>query len=474
MDYLPIFMRLTGEPCLVVGGGAIGARKAELLLRAGAKVTVVAEQAGVRVEAMHREGRVTLIARRFIAADLEGKRLVIAATDQPLINRHISAQAQARGLPVNVADAPELCSFILPAVVDRSPVVVAVSSGGSAPVLARQLRARLEALLPASLGRLAQLLGRYRKEVRRRFAQPTDRRRFWEEAVEGPVAAHMLAGRATRAEAGLRRALASRVERHGEVWLVGAGPGDPDLLTLRALQLMQKADVVLYDRLVAPEIVERVRAEAERIYVGKASGAHALSQTEINQLLVRLGRAGKRVLRLKGGDPFVFGRGGEELEALAAAGVPFQVVPGITAAAGCAAYAGIPLTHREYAQSCTLMTGHTRHGLSQVDWSTVARPGQTLVLYMGLQNLTELAEKLTAHGLDADTPAALIAQGTTPRQRVVTGSLRTLSQLAAEHRLETPTLVVVGEVVRLQERLAWFHTQQSRCEEVPRWSAAAN
>lgn len=474
MDYLPIFMRLAGDPCLVVGGGTVGARKAQLLLRAGARVTVVAERAGARLRAMRHAGRVQVLERRFRPEDLDGQRLVIAATDEPLVNRYVSAQARARGLPVNVADAPALCSFILPAIVDRSPVMIAVSSGGSAPVLASRLRARIETLLPASLGRLARLLGRYRQPVRRRFERATDRRRFWEEAVDGPVAAHMLAGRRPEAEAALRQALATGPAQGGEVWLVGAGPGDPDLLTLRALQLMQQADVVLYDRLVAPEIIERVRTEAERIYVGKETGAHALPQTEINRLLVSLAGEGKRVLRLKGGDPFVFGRGGEELEALAAAGVPFQVVPGITAAAGCAAYAGIPLTHRDHARTCSLMTGHTRQGVSEFDWRALARPGQTRVFYMGLQNLATLVESLTAHGLATDTPAALIEHGTTVRQRVVTGTIRDLPRLAAEHRLDAPTLVVIGEVVRLRDRLAWFRPRERDCEEAPRWSAAAN
>lgn len=457
MDFLPLFHNLRGRRVLVVGGGEIALRKARLLAEAGACLQVVAPQIEDELRDLVKAGGGELRLRGYRADDLDGCVLVIAATDDEVLNARVSGDAGQRSLPVNVVDAPALCSVIFPAIVDRSPLMVAVSSGGDAPVLTRLMRARLETLIPAAYGRLAGLAQRFRERVKRRFADVQQRRVFWEEVFQGPVAERVLAGRDAEAERLLLSALEGSQERHlGEVYLVGAGPGDPDLLTFRALRLMQQADVVLYDRLVAPAIVDMCRRDAERIYVGKRRSEHALPQEQINQQLVALAKQGKRVLRLKGGDPFIFGRGGEEIEELAAEGIAFQVVPGITAASGCASYAGIPLTHRDYAQSVRFVTGHLKDHSCDLPWVDLVAPGQTLVFYMGLVGLPLICEQLIRHGRAADTPAALIQQGTTRNQRVFTGTLANLPQLVAQHKVHAPTLVIVGEVVTLRQKLAWF------------------
>ncbi len=457
MDFLPLFHNLRGRRVLVVGGGEIALRKARLLAEAGACLQVVAPQIEDELRDLVKAGGGELRLRGSRAEDLDGCVLVIAATDDEVLNARVSGDAGQRSLPVNVVDAPALCSVIFPAIVDRSPLMVAVSSGGDAPVLTRLMRARLETLIPAAYGRLAGLAQRFRERVKRRFADVQQRRVFWEEVFQGPVAERVLAGRDAEAERLLLSALEGSQERHlGEVYLVGAGPGDPDLLTFRALRLMQQADVVLYDRLVAPAIVDMCRRDAERIYVGKRRSEHALPQEQINQQLVALAKQGKRVLRLKGGDPFIFGRGGEEIEELAAEGIAFQVVPGITAASGCASYAGIPLTHRDYAQSVRFVTGHLKDHSCDLPWVDLVAPGQTLVFYMGLVGLPLICEQLIRHGRAADTPAALIQQGTTRNQRVFTGTLANLPQLVAQHKVHAPTLVIVGEVVTLRQKLAWF------------------
>ena len=439
MDYLPIFLDVRGRSCLVVGGGAVAARKLSLLLRAGARGVVVAPQIGDELREL--AGPVELRERAFAPDDLAGMTLAIAATDDAVVNAEVAAQARARGLPVNVVDTPDLCSFIMPAVVDRSPVIAAVSSGGRAPVLTRLLRARLETLIPAAYGRLAQLAGSVRGTVRARIDDPVARRRFWDDALQGPVAELALSGQDVRA----RQLLDRLIERGaaggvGEVYLVGAGPGDPDLLTFRALRLLQQADVIVYDRLVAPEILDMARREAERIDAGKRASEHTLPQEDINALLVRLARDGKRVLRLKGGDPFTFGRGGEEIATLAAEGIPFQVVPGVTAASGCAAYAGIPLTHRDHAQLCVFVTGHLKDGGVELPWQQLVALGGTLVVYMGLGAIEAICAALIAHGKAPTTPAAVVAEGTTLRQQVVTDTLAGLPQ-AARH-LPGPALII--------------------------------
>jgi uroporphyrin-III C-methyltransferase/precorrin-2 dehydrogenase/sirohydrochlorin ferrochelatase len=457
MDYLPAFHDVKGKLCLVVGGGEVGTRKAGVLLEAGALVRVVAPE--IDKELAERHGVTTIVAR-FDPAHLDGVMLVVAATNDREVNKTISALAQARNLPVNVVDDPELCSFIMPAFVDRSPLMIAFSSGGGSPVLTRMMRGKLETLIPHSYARLAAFAVRFRELVKQRVTNPPKRRIFWENALDGVVAEKVLAGDEMAGEALLKQMLDDEDNvLRGEVYLVGAGPGDPDLLTFRALRLMQKADVVVYDNLVSKPIVDMTRRDAQRIFVGKERANHTMRQEDINALLVRLAREGKRVVRLKGGDPFMFGRGGEEIETLTAEGIPFQVVPGITAALGVAAYAGIPLTHRDHAQSCLFVTGHLKDGSMNLDWDALARPHQTVVVYMGLHGLTTLCAQLIAHHLPETTPVAIVQQGTTPNQRVITGTLSTLPGIAEREKPQAPTLIIVGGVVTLHDKLNWFHPQ---------------
>ncbi len=461
MDYLPLFHNLKGHCVLLVGGGEVARRKARLLADAGAVLRVVAPQIEGELAELVRMSGGHCLPRNYAAVDLDGCALVIAATDDQVLNAQVSSDAQGRGVPVNVVDAPALCSVIFPAIVDRSPLLVAVSSGGDAPVLARLMRARIETWIPARYGQLAGLARKFREQVKCLLPSVRQRRVFWEEVFQGAIAERLLAGQETEAERLLEAKLAGEIPKaSGEVYLVGAGPGDPDLLTFRALRLMQQADVVLYDRLVAPAIVELCRRDAERIYVGKRRADHALPQEQINRLLVQLASEGKRVLRLKGGDPFIFGRGGEEIEELAAHGIPFQVVPGITAASGCAAYSGIPLTHRDYAQSVRFVTGHLKDGTFDLPWADLVAPAQTLVFYMGLVGLPVICQRLIEHGRAATTPVALIQQGTTPQQRVIVSTLAELPSRVEEEKVTPPTLLIVGEVVRLRDKLAWFEGQQ--------------
>ena len=464
MDYFPIFIRLAAQPVLVVGGGEVAARKVDLLLSAGAKVTVVAPELIAELAAKAAAGALTHIAAEFAPDQLDAVRLVIAATDKHSVNAWVARQAERRNILVNVVDDRELSSFIVPAIVDRSPVVVAVGSSGDAPVLTRRLRESLEAFIPQRLGALARFAGRLRSTVKGRLGDSNGRRRFWENFFDGPIASDIVAGRVNAddisVEPRFHEALSRAAQQGaplGEVALVGAGPGDPGLLTLRALRALQNADVVLYDRLVSPEVLELARRDAQRIYVGKAAGKAHVSQEDINALLVKLAHEGKRVCRLKGGDPFIFGRGGEELEALAVEGIRFEVVPGITAAAGCAAYAGIPLTHRDHAQVLTLVTGHCKGETDKVDWELLARPAQTVVFYMGLGHLENILARLREHGVPAERAAAVIEQGTQSSQRVVTGTLLDLPQKVRDAGIATPALLIVGEVTRLHETLHWFN-----------------
>lgn len=457
MNYYPLFLDLKDQPCLVVGGGEVAQRKVDLLRRSGARIKLIAPEVTPMLAQWAQQRMIDWQAESADPQALGDFRLVIAATDDEALNQRIAAACKRRGMLVNVVDAPELSNCISPAIVDRSPLLIAISSGGVAPVLARMWRARLEAMIPAAYGQLAALAAEFREQVKQRI--PRDQRlRFWEQVFDGPVAEQGLSGQTTRARELLTRMLEQPGQPlQGEVYLVGAGPGDPDLLTFRALRLMQKADVVLYDRLVSAPVLELVRRDAERIYVGKARSQHALPQEEINLKLVELAQAGKRVLRLKGGDPFIFGRGGEEIALLAEHRIPFQIVPGITAASGCAAYAGIPLTHRDYAQACQFVTGHPREdGSLGLNWASLAQPNQTVVIYMGLTGLEQLCRQLIKHGLAPTHPAAIIQQGTTPAQRVLVSDLQNLPVQAQTARLKAPTLVIVGEVVRLHESLAWY------------------
>lgn len=457
MDYLPIFLNVKGKQCLVVGGGEVSLRKTSLLLQAGAFVTIVSPELSPAYTDLK---GITHLAERFKPSHLDGHLLAIAATDEETTNQEVSKEAKLRNIPVNVVDNPELCSFIMPSILDRSPVVVAFSSGGASPVLIRMLRGKLEAMIPQAYSQLALFSARFRTTVKTRILNPARRRIFWENVFEGPVAEKIFSGDEAAAETMLQTMIENESQNVqqpiGEVYLVGAGPGDPDLLTFKALRLMQKAEVVLYDNLVSKPILEMTRRDAERIFVGKMRGNHTLPQEGINDLLVRLALEGKRVLRLKGGDPFIFGRGGEEIEKLAEHKINFQVVPGITAASGVSTYAGIPLTHRDYAQSCVFVTGHLKDHSMDLDWEMLARPKQTIVVYMGLQGLEMLCSQLIKHGLSELTPAAIVQQGTTPQQRVICGTLSTLPSNPEINTLHAPTLIIIGGVVSLRKKLQWF------------------
>lgn len=456
MHYFPLFHRLQDKTVLVVGGGDIALRKIGLLRRAGCQLKVVAPAI---LDTIRAWPECHCIERPFQPDDLDDVALAVAATDDDALNRHVSEQARARKVLINVVDSPELCDVIFPSIVDRDPLIIAITSSGQAPVLARSIRAKLESSIPASYGQLAKLAARFRSAVKARFKRLDDRRYFWEKILNGTVAEHVYAGRLTQAEQELQRQLDEPDQAQlGEVYLVGAGPGDPDLLTFKALRLMQQADVVLHDRLVPEAILDLVRRDADRLYVGKRRSEHAVPQQDINQLLVDLAKQGKRVLRLKGGDPFIFGRGGEEIDLLAASGIPFQVVPGITAASGCASYTGIPLTHRDYAQSVRFVTGHLKDGSLDLPWTELASAQQTVAFYMGLLGLPKICNKLIQHGRSPDTPVALVQKGTTPEQRLWIGTLATMPAMIEQDPPQAPTLTIVGEVVSLHERLNWAGT----------------
>lgn len=460
MDFLPIFLNIRGRRCVVVGGGEIASRKVGLLLEAGAEVTVVSPALASTLSRQAEQGEIQWKEARFTPADLQQCAVVIAATDDREVNIEVSELAQQHGIPVNVVDNPDLCSFIMPSIIDRSPVQIAISTGGASPVLARLLRAHLESTIPAAYGRLASMVNDFRDKVKARFENVNARRNFWEGVLQGKIAEMVFAGKDEDAEVALDRAIAEgEPGEPGEVYLIGGGPGDPDLLTFRALRLMQQADVIVHDRLISKEVLALSRRDAERIYVGKERDNHSVPQEQINQLLVDLAKQGKRVCRLKGGDPFVFGRGGEEIETLTQNGVNFQVVPGITAALGTSAYAGIPLTHRDYSQSVVFVTGHLRDGSMNLNWKGLAQPNQTIVFYMGLKGLSVICEKLIEHGLPGELPIALVQQATTPRQRVFTGTLATMPTLIANEEIKPPTLIIVGNVVKLHDKLSWFHSQ---------------
>jgi uroporphyrin-III C-methyltransferase/precorrin-2 dehydrogenase/sirohydrochlorin ferrochelatase len=466
MQALPIFMNINQRLCVVIGAGEVAARKVTMLLRAQASVTVYAPEICPTLADLVEAGRIRYQPARFADQQLSGACLVIAATNDVQVNTAVSLAAQANNIPVNVVDAPALCTFTMASIVERSPIVIAISSEGNAPVLARYLRSKIETMLPAGYGRIAAIAGEFRDKVKSKYATSQARRIFWEGVLQGPIVERILAGQEAAARIGLDQLLADDTasQQHGEVYLVGGGPGDPDLLTFRALRLMQQCDVCVYDKLVSPEVLDLVRRDAELIYVGKSRDQHTLPQEEINQLLARLALAGKRVLRLKGGDPFIFGRGGEEIETLMQQGVPFQVVPGITAANGVSSYAGIPLTHRDYAQACLFITGHLKNGVLDLDWAAMARPQQTVVIYMGLVGLEQICQQLIAHGVAPDMPAAVIQQGTTQHQRVVSANLSDLASQVAAAKMKAPCLTIIGQVVQLREKLNWFEPQTQNAD----------
>ncbi|MCB5324616.1 siroheme synthase CysG [Yersinia intermedia] len=458
MDYFPIFCQLQHKACLLVGGGEVAERKARLLLDAGAVITVNACEFTLQFHHWAEQGLLTLVCGEFVPDLLAEKWLVIAATDQVAVNALVYQSANLQRVFCNVVDDPKRTSFIMPSIIDRSPIMIAISSGGKAPVLARLLREKLEAMLPQHLGQLAQLAGNLRQRVKQHFTAMADRRRFWEKLLTHDRLAQSLANDdQVQIEQHIEHLFNAPLSDRGEVILVGAGPGDAGLLTLKGLQQIQQADVVVYDRLVSDEVMNLVRRDAERIFVGKESGYHCVPQESINQLLLQQAQQGKRVVRLKGGDPFIFGRGGEELETLAEAGIPFSVVPGITAASGCSAYSGIPLTHRDHAQSVRLITGHAKKD-TQLDWANLAAEKQTLVFYMGLSQAGEIQRQLIQHGMPTTTPVALVENGTSRHQRVVSGELSQLGLLSQQ--VNSPSLIIVGSVVRLREKLNWFSSAE--------------
>ena len=459
MDYFPTFLNLKGKHCLLVGGGSVASRKADMLLTAGARLTVVAPEICPKLKRQVVSGRIIHRVGRFKSSDVNGCWLVVNASDEPECARQVLKAANEAGIFCNSVDDKAYCSFVTPAIIDRSPVIVAVSSGGTAPLLARKIRAQIEMIMPKRLGQLAALAAEWRNRVKNRIDDLLGRRRFWEQVFDGSISDDVLAGRIQSA----RRNIASLLEaatrsrgKEGEVWLVGAGPGDSSLLTVRALQLMQRADVVVHDRLVSDEVLALVRRDAEKISVGKASECKSPTQEEINKLLIRLVQDGKRVCRLKGGDPFIFGRGGEEIEALANADIRYQVVPGITAAAGCAAYSGIPLTHRDIAQSVVLLTAHGKDSVDRLDWPSLARDKQTLALYMAVGRFPDIQNKLIEYGGSPDTPIAIIERGTSDHQRVIRGCLKNLKSLAEQHDIVAPALLIIGEVAGFGVGRDWF------------------
>lgn len=461
MDYLPIFVNIKDQHCLIVGGGAVAARKADLFIKAGAMVTVIAPELKTEMKYHLSHGKIVWQMDEFSAEIVENitkPQYVISATDEEAVNQAVYHYCKQHEIPVNVADQTEYCDFILPAIVDRSPMTIAISTGGRSPVLARVMKARLESFIPAGIGRVTDLVGRYRQKVKNAIQCLDGRKAFWEKLLDSSFIDKTSQGRIEDAEAFIEQEIAS-VERHGqelpngEVYLIGAGPGDPDLMTFKGLRLLQQADVILYDRLVAPEIIEMARREAERIYVGKKDKWHKVEQLDISQMMVNLAKEGKRVARLKGGDPYIFGRGAEEAEILVKNGVPFEVVPGITAAAGCSAYAGFPLTHREFAQSVSLVTGHQQAGAEGIDYARLANSGDTMVFYMGIKNAPKIQAGLVKHGMNPQTPAAIIEKGTTPEQKVTVTTLDKLALTIEQNDIKPPALLVVGEVINVRKRL---------------------
>ena len=456
MDIFPISLKLQQQPCLIVGGGHIAYRKAILLAKAGAVIHVIAPEIESNLLEIVESSQGQYVQAPFSPdIQLRNYRLVIAATNDKAVNIQVFEACEAEKILVNSVDDPPHCRFMVPAIIDRSPLVVSIATNGTSPVLSRQIRTQLEATIPHGMGKLADFSGQWRASVKAKIVNPDERRIFWEDLYASPLKEHVFNDNIVEANRLIEQALLEWKAPKGEVYLVGAGPGDPELLTLKALRLMQQADVIIYDRLVSPAILELCRRDADKIYVGKARSNHSVPQEGINALLVEYAAKGKRVCRLKGGDPFIFGRGGEEIQELFAAGVAFQVVPGITAASGCSAYAGIPLTHRDYAQSVRFLTGHLKEGSPELPWKELVYENQTLVLYMGLVGLEKICAQLIAHGQRPNMPVALISKGTTPEQKVVVGTLADIASKVSEYQIQAPTLTIIGEVVSLREQLQW-------------------
>ena len=460
MSYLPLFIETTGKKCLIVGGGKVASRKLIPILKAKMKVTLISPKVIEEIELnFHKNKNLKIIKRKFKPEDIEDQFLIIAATNEKTTNQKIAKLSKDNNILVNMAEDSLSGNTLIPSVVDRDPIKIAVSSGAASPILTRLVKTRLETVIPYSFSKLADIMMEYRDVVKKNFLKISDRRKFWEVFLDGPVSEMVLSGHIDKAKKALDESLKENkfLEKTGEVYLVGAGPGDPELLSFKALRLMQKADIVIYDRLVSRPIMNLIRQDAEKIYVGKQRADHAMPQENINQLLARLALEGKKVLRLKGGDPFIFGRGGEEIESLIKDDIPFQIVPGITAASGCASYAGIPLTHRDYSQACIFVTGHLRDGTVNLNWEMLAHEKQTLIFYMGMHGSKIICEELIKHGLSDETPAALIVKGTTEDQEVIIGNLKNMPEIIMERKIVPPTLLIIGDVVKLHNKLKWFN-----------------
>jgi uroporphyrin-III C-methyltransferase/precorrin-2 dehydrogenase/sirohydrochlorin ferrochelatase len=456
-------MELSKQSVLLIGGGEVAERKLDLLLKANAKLTIISPQFTDYILSLIKNNKnITAITSNYKSEYMDDSfSFVIAATNDESLNEEIASQANQKGILVNVVDKPNICDFIFPSILERGPITVAVSTGGSSPVLARLLRTKLETMIPGAYGRLAKIVSENRIPVRKKLVNSKSNRIFWEQMLNGKFVELVLSGQDNEAVNYLNNEINRFDEEkkgEGEVYLVGAGPGDPDLLTFRALRLMQQADIALFDRLVHPTIIDLIRRDAQKIYVGKQRDNHIVRQEEINNLLVKYAKQGKRVLRLKGGDPFIFGRGGEEIDTLVDNNVSFQVVPGITSASGCSAYSGIPLTHRDHAQSCIFVTGHLKEGKLDLNWEKLIQPNQTIVFYMGLVSIDIICSQLIANGLDSKTPCALVQQGTTPEQKVYTSTVENMSQLVKEKKPIAPTIFIIGFVVNLREKLNWYNT----------------
>ena len=460
MSYLPLFIETTGKKCLIVGGGKVASRKLIPILKAKMKVTLISPKVIEEIELnFHKNKNLKIIKRKFKPEDIEDQFLIIAATNEKTTNQKIAKLSKDNNILVNMAEDSLSGNTLIPSVVDRDPIKIAVSSGAASPILTRLVKTRLETVIPYSFSKLADIMMEYRDAVKKNFLKISDRRKFWEVFLDGPISEMVLSGHIDKAKKALDESLKENkfLEKTGEVYLVGAGPGDPELLSFKALRLMQKADIVIYDRLVSRPIMNLIRQDAEKIYVGKQRADHAMPQENINQLLARLALEGKKVLRLKGGDPFIFGRGGEEIESLIKDDIPFQIVPGITAASGCASYAGIPLTHRDYSQACIFVTGHLRDGTVNLNWEMLAHEKQTLIFYMGMHGSKIICEELIKHGLSDETPAALIVKGTTEDQEVIIGNLKNMPEIIMERKIVPPTLLIIGDVVKLHNKLKWFN-----------------
>ena len=460
MSYLPLFIDVTGEKCLVVGGGKVASRKLIPILSTNMIVTLISPDIIDEIhQASNEHKNLKIIKRKFNSEDIEDQFLIVAATNDTKINKEIAKISKENNILINMAEDSISGNTLIPSVVDRDPIKIAVSSGAASPILTRLVKTKLETVIPYSFSKLAEFMMEYRSAVKKTFSKISERRNFWEIFLDGPISEMVLSGHVDKAKKALEKSLEEKVmlEKTGEVYLVGAGPGDPELLSFKALRLMQKADIVIYDRLVSRPIMNLIRQDAEKIYVGKQRADHTMPQENINHLLARLALEGKKVLRLKGGDPFIFGRGGEEIESLIKDDIPFQIVPGITAASGCASYAGIPLTHRDYSQACIFVTGHLRDGTVNLNWKMLAHEKQTLIFYMGMHGSKIICEELVKHGLKKQTPAALIVKGTTEDQEVIIGDLESMPEIILKNKIIPPTLLIIGDVVKLHNKLKWFN-----------------